>query len=49
MKNIENLIKKHEQTCLKEQCRGCLQNIKEYNPYRKCKVLLVFDDMITDK
>ena len=24
MKNIENLIKKHEQTCLKEQCRGCL-------------------------
>ena len=24
------------------------ENIKEYNPNMKCKILIVFDDMITD-
>ena len=24
------------------------KNIEEYNPYRKCKVLLVIDDMIAE-
>ena len=24
------------------------KNIKEYNPYKKRKILIVFDDMITD-
>ena len=24
------------------------ENINEYNPNKKCKILMVFDDMITD-
>ena len=27
---------------------GIYKNIKEYNPNKKCKILIVFDDMITD-
>ena len=24
------------------------ENIEEYNPYKTCKILIVFDDMIAD-
>ena len=27
---------------------GIYKNIEEYNPNKKCKVLIVFDDMIAD-
>ena len=27
-------------------CKMSIKNIKEYNPDRKCEVLIVFDDMI---
>ena len=28
--------------------QGLYKNVEEYNPDRKCKVLIVFDDMIAD-
>ena len=27
-------------------CKTCTKNINEYNPGKRCKILIVFDDMI---
>ena len=27
---------------------GIYKNIKEYNPNKKCKIIITFDDMVTD-
>ena len=29
-------------------CKISIKNIDDYNPRKKCKVLIVFDDMIAD-
>ena len=54
------LIRKHESTSLKyfndskafieysNDIDDVFKNIEEYNPYKKCKILIVFDDMIVD-